>query len=131
MFNEMKAWLKTNEVEDYQFCYDDPYSDYTGELYWKAVERLQKEVGDDTIFVEPSIQCGCGCNVMYTKDGRSEWDFESECESIFEFAEEAETEEELISSIYGYLMDKYEDRSEDDDDYDEDDEDEDEEDEEE
>ena len=114
MFEQLKAWLKTEEVEDYQFGYDDPYADYINGLYGDAVGKLQKETGDESIFVEPSIQCGRGCVVMYTEDGRSQWDFESECETLLEFAEDADTEEELIACIKGYLNSKYEDRSQED-----------------
>lgn len=110
MFEKLKAWLKTDAVADYQFGYDSPYDDYVNVLYGDAVSKLQKQTGDKSIFVEPSIQCGRGCVVMYTKDGRNQWDFEDECETLLELAKDAETEEELISNIESYLTGKYEDR---------------------
>lgn len=122
MFKQLKEWLKTGEVEDCQFSYDSPYDDYINGLYADVIEKLQEETGDTSIFVEPSIQCGRGCVVMYTSDGKSEWDFETECDDLLEFAEEADTEEELIALIKSYLNSKYEDRTEDDEEDEEDEE---------
>lgn len=109
MFEEMKAWLATPAVEDYQFGYDDPYADYIGGVYYDAIHEVGRQMNDADIVVEPSIQAGMGRVDMYCKNGVTNWDFESECEMLLEFAEEAETEEELKNSIVGFLLGKYED----------------------
>lgn len=126
MFEEMKAWLQSPEAEDYQFGYDDPYSDYVGGVYYDAIEEVGRQMNDADIMVEPSIQAGMGRVDMYCKNGTTNWDFESECETLAEYAMEAETEEEFKQSIVGFLLGKYEDcipedDEDDDDEYEEDD----------
>lgn len=123
MFEEMKKAIaeESGEIYDYQFAYDGPYADYVCGVYGEALEKVSKEVGDD-LYVEPSIQCGVGRNDMYSAKGTTYWDFEAECDTLLEFAEEAETEEEFRDMIASYLMGKYEEcEPEDDDDYDEED----------
>lgn len=107
MFEEMKAWLQTPAAEDYQFGYDDPYADYLGGVYYEAIEEVGRQKNDADIFVEPSIQGGRGGVFMTCKNGTTSWDFESECDMMIEFAEEAETEEEFKQSIVGFLLGKY------------------------
>lgn len=109
MFNEMKDWLQTPAAEDYQFGYDDPYADYIGGVYYDAIEEVGRQMNDADICVEPSIQGGRGGVFMTCKNGMTNWDFESECDMLIEFAEEAETEEEFKQSIVGFLLGKYED----------------------
>lgn len=123
MFNEMKKAIKEEspEIYDYQFGYDGPYCDYVNDIYGQALDELCKQTGE-SINVEASIQCGRGRNDMYCESGRTYWDFEGECDTLLEFAEEAETEEEFKSSILAYLHSKWEDCDMEDDDEDEDDE---------
>lgn len=109
MFEEMKAWLQSPEAEDYQFGYDDPYADYVGGIYADATEEVGRQMTDADIFIEPSIQAGMGGVFMTCKNGSTSWDFESECETLAEYAMEAETEEEFKRSIVGFLLGKYED----------------------
>ena len=109
MFEEMKAWLQSPEAEDYQFGYDDPYADYVGGIYADATEEVGRQMTDADIFIEPSIQAGMGGVFMTCKNGSTSWDFESECETLAEYAMEAETEEEFKQSIVGFLLSKYED----------------------
>lgn len=107
MFEEMKAWLQTPAAEDYQFGYDDPYVDYLGGVYFDAINEVGRQKNDPNIFVEPSIQGGVGGVFMTCNKGTTDWDFESECDMMLEFAEEAETEEDFKQSIVGFLLDKY------------------------
>lgn len=109
MFEEMKAWLSSPEAEDYQFGYDDPYADYVGGVYYDAIQEVCTQMNDATIEVEPSIQGGRGGVFMTCNKGSTHWDFESECDMLIEYAEEAETEEEFKQSIVGFLLGKYED----------------------
>ena len=122
MFEEMKAWLQTPAAEDYQFGYDDPYADYVEGVYYDAIQEVCTKMNDATIEVEPSIQGGRGGVFMTCKNGSTHWDFESECDTLIEYAEEAETEEEFKQSIVSFLLGKYEDcvPEEDDEDDDED-----------
>lgn len=108
MFEEMKAWLASPEAEDYQFGYDDPYADYVGGIYGEAEREVGEMMNDADIFIEPSIQAGMGGVFMTCKNGSTNWDFESECDTLLEFAEEADSEEEFKQSIVGFLVGKYE-----------------------
>lgn len=107
MFEEMKAYLEENEDLDGQFGYDDQYADYVNGVYGEAVEEASHEVGDD-IFVEPSIQGGMGGVFMTCEKGSTNWDFESECDTLLDYAMEAETEEEFKNLIKGFILSKYE-----------------------
>lgn len=121
MFDEMKAWLQTPAAEDYQFGYDDPYADYVGGVYYDAIQEVCAQMNDATIDVEPSIQGGRGGVFMRCKNGMTHWDFESECDMLIEYADEADTEEEFKQSIVSFLLGKYEDCVPEDEDDDEDD----------
>lgn len=105
-FHEMKDYIK--EKEDYHLAYDSPFSDYIDKLYSDATAKLSEEYSD--LFVEPSIQCGRGrVFATYVCDGvtyHTNWDFESECEAIFELASGSETEEEFCECIRSYLDSK-------------------------
>lgn len=107
MFEEMKAYLE-NGGDEGQFGYDDPYADYVGGVYYDAIEEVGRKMNDANIDVEPSIQGGMGGVFMTCKKGETHWDFESECDMLLEFAEEAETEEEFKQSIVSFLLGKYE-----------------------
>lgn len=118
-FNNAKAALLSGELDD--LVYDSPYSDYIDGLYSKAVEQLCENYYD--LFIEPSIQAGCGgvfaqyeyAGVVY----EARWDFECECERIDELFVECNTEQEVVNGIYAYIEAKLEDASpvDDDDDY--------------
>lgn len=108
MFEEMKAYLE-NDGEAGQFGYDDPYADYVNGIYFDAITEVERQTGEASIVVEPSIQAGMGRVDMYCDKGTTYWDFESECETLAEFAMEADTEEEFKQSIVGFLLGKYED----------------------
>ena len=110
MFEQMKKAIEeeSGDIYDYQFAYDGPYADYVGDVYGSALEKLSKEVGED-IDVEASIQCGRGRNDMYCESGHTYWDFESECDTLLEYAQDAETEEEFEGMIVGFLRNKWED----------------------
>lgn len=120
MFEEMKAWLQTDDVENYQFGYDDPYADYVGGIYYNATAEVSQEVNDD-IFIEPSIQAGMGGVFMTCNNGTNHWDFEGECELLLELASESETEEEFKNGIKAFILNKYEECEEEDDEDEEDD----------
>lgn len=107
MFEEMKAAIENDEING-QFGYDDQYADYVSDVYGEAVEEASREVGDD-IFVEPSIQSGRGGVFMTCNKGTTDWDFESECDTLLEYATEAETEEEFRAMIKSFILSKYED----------------------
>ena len=133
MFEEMKRAIKeeSGDIYDYQFAYDGPYAEYVGGVYGSAIEKLSAQVGE-AIDIEASIQCGRGRNDMHCESGHTYWDFEDECDTLLEYAQEAETEEEFENMIVAFLYSKWEDcvpyDEEDDEDYDEEyDEDEDEE----
>ena len=108
MFEAMKEYLKNDEL-DGQFGYDDKFSDYVNDIYCQASEKLCEITGDSSIYIEPSIQCGCGGVFMSTDHGSTNWDFESECDTLLEFAEDADTEEEFKNYIVNFLQGKYED----------------------
>lgn len=110
MFEQMKKAIEeeSGEIYDYQFAYDGPYSEYVNGIYGDAVEQVSQEVGE-SINVEASIQCGCGRNDMYCESGHTSWDFEDECDTLLEYAQEAETEEEFKNMIAGFLRGKWED----------------------
>ena len=105
-FKKMKKYLA--KQNDTTLAYDSPFSDYIDGLYAEAVEKLSEQY--EGLYIEPSIQCGMGGvfasfryeDVHYSTN----WDFECECETIECLADEADTEEELINSIYEYLNDK-------------------------
>ena len=107
MFEEMKAAIENDEI-DGQFGYDDQYADYVNDVYGEATAEASQRVGDD-IFIEPSIQGGIGGVFMTCNKGTTNWDFESECDILYEFAEESETEEEFKEKIIGFILGKYED----------------------
>ena len=107
MFDEMKAAIENDEI-DGQFGYDDQYADYVGSVYGEATAEASRRVGDD-IFIEPSIQGGMGGVFMTCNKGTTDWDFESECDTLYEFAEESESEEEFKEKIVGFILGKYED----------------------
>lgn len=119
MFEEMKNYLE-NDGEAGQFGYDDPYADYVNDIYCDAVTEVERQTGEASIVVEPSIQAGMGRVDMYCDKGTTHWDFESECETLAEFAMEADTEEEFKNAIVAFLLGKYEDCISEDDDDDED-----------
>lgn len=110
MFEQMKKAIEeeSSEIYDYQFAYDGPYCEYVNGIYGDAVEQVSAEVGE-SINVEASIQCGRGRNDMYCESGRTSWDFEDGCDTLLEYAQEAETEEEFKNMIAGFLRGKWED----------------------
>lgn len=107
MFEEMKAAIK-NDMIDGQFGYDDQYADYVSDVYGEATAEASQRVGED-IFIEPSIEAGMGSVFMTCKKGTTTWDFESECDILYEFAEESKTEEEFKEKIVDFILGKYED----------------------
>lgn len=105
-FKAMKKYLKKNEGCD--LCYDSPFSDYIDNLYVTATFKLDERFTD--LSIEPSTQCGMGgVFATYVYEGKTyetHWDYEGECESIMEFIEECNSEEELIECIKNYLENK-------------------------
>lgn len=105
MFEEMKAAIENGEI-DGQFGYDGQYADYVNSIYGEATREASQRVRDD-IFIEPSIQGSMGGVFMTCSTGTTNWDFESECDILYGFAEESETEEEFKEKIVGFILDKY------------------------
>lgn len=123
MFEEMKAAIENDEI-DGQFGYDC-FEDEVNDAYSRAWDKLKEHTRDTTIYIEPSIQCGRGIVEMSSQTvGKTEWDFESECDLLYDLAAEAISEASFVDSIFSFLLDKYEECAFDDDDdyYDEDDE---------
>ena len=83
-FNEMKKYRAKHP--ECNLCYDSPYSDYIAGLYGDAESVLAETYQD--LYIEPSVQCGRGgVFASFVCDGtyyRTNWDFESECETLAE-----------------------------------------------
>lgn len=109
MYAQMKQWLQENDyIDGYDFAYDGEYAEFVDTLYLEALQKLQEETGDESIFVEPSIQGGQGSVFMFA-DGKNDasWDFEAECETLLDYANKADTANEFVDMIFEYLKAKY------------------------
>ena len=109
IYSEMKQWLQENDyIDGHDFAYDGEYAEFVDTLYLEALEKLKEETGDESIFVEPSIQGGQGGVFMFA-NGKNDvsWDFEAECETLLDYANNANTADEFVNMIFGYLKDKY------------------------
>lgn len=120
MFEEMKAAIEADRV-DGQFGYDC-FEEVVSDAYSAAQDKLKEHTGDDSIYIESSIQCGSGQVELYSsKVGSTYWDFESECDLLYDFAAAATSEDSFVDSIFNFLLYKYEDCSFSDDDEDDED----------
>ena len=103
IFNEMKDYYE--EHNDSDLVWESPCNEYINDLYARAVEELSEHYKN--LFIEPSIQAGRGGNfATFERDGviyTTNWSYEDECEIIQEYAEEADTEEELVHFIKRYI----------------------------
>lgn len=109
MYAQMKQWLQENDyIDGHDFAYDGEYAEFVDTLYLEALEKLKEETGDESIFVEPSIQGGQGSVFMFA-DGKNDtsWDFEAECETLLDYANKTDTASEFVDMIFEYLKAKY------------------------
>lgn len=100
-FSQLKALAL--QSSDASIVYDSEFSEYIDSIYMAAFEELESEYEDTDLYIEPSIQGGSGRIFLYGWGGEYSWDYEDECDEIFEYILECETASEFKQTLKDYL----------------------------